>query len=342
MTTIRNILIVRLSSIGDIILTTPFLRSVRNRFPNARVFFLVKKEFEELLSSSPYIDELITFDKHKGLKELIRIKQYLKTRHIDIYFDIHKNWRSLYLRSGIKAGVTGTYPKQIINRSLLIWLRINLYRRIKPVYLRYFEAGKKYGLQYDRKGTEVFIPDKAKELTKELLNRYGYVFKQPLVIICPGAAHLNKQWLPERFAETADILIKEKNAFVIIHGGEKDKQVCDKIAGLSNNKILNLSGTLDLTGSAALLHFATLVIANDSGLLHLAQSQHVPVVGIYGPTTKHLGYFPITGKSTVIEANVSCRPCTHNGLEYCPKKHFRCMKNIDTKFVTEASLKYLE
>ena len=103
----------------------------------------------------------------------------------------------------------------------------------------------------------------------------------------------------------------------------------------------NLAGTLSLSESAALLRLSSLVIANDSGLLHLAQSQKRPVVGIYGPTSRELGFFPIEGNSTVVETPLSCRPCTPKGLNHCPKGHFRCMKDITPEMVIEAALPYL-
>jgi len=103
----------------------------------------------------------------------------------------------------------------------------------------------------------------------------------------------------------------------------------------------SMAGMLSLSETAALLKLASLVIANDSGLLHMAQSQKTPVVGIYGPTTRELGYFPLVQNSTVVETNLSCRPCTHNGLNYCPRKHFRCMNDINSETVINAALKYI-
>ena len=126
MTAIAKILVVRLSSIGDIILTTPLLRSLKTTYPDTRITFLIKKQFADLLALSPYVDELITFDSNTGFAGLRKLKKVLKSRHFDLYLDIHKNWRSRYLRLGLGAGKTTTYHKLILKRTLLIWFKINL------------------------------------------------------------------------------------------------------------------------------------------------------------------------------------------------------------------------
>jgi heptosyltransferase-2 len=224
---------------------------------------------------------------------------------------------------------------------MLIWFKINLYRHIKPVYERYFDSVSDFGIHYDKQGTVIHIPASKQEKVRIMLSDAGYAFSTPLVIICPSATYFNKRWKPEGFIETAHHLIKEKSAFVVIHGGSEDTALCQQISEAIGERSISMAGLLSLSESAALLKFGTLVIANDSGLLHLAQSQKVPVVGIYGPTTRELGYFPVDMKSTVIETDISCRPCTHNGLNRCPRKHFRCMNDISAEHVIKAALQYI-
>ncbi|MBN2813690.1 MAG: glycosyltransferase family 9 protein [Bacteroidales bacterium] len=341
LTAIRKILVVRLSSIGDIILTTPLLRSLRKAYPQAHITFLIKKQFRELLEHSPYIDELVTFDKNEGMAELVKIKKELKKQQFDLYLDIHRNLRSRFLRYGLGARHNTTYHKLIVKRTLLIWTGINLYGKVKPVYERYFDSVRKFGIHYDGQGTEIHVNPDALEKPRTMLVEAGYDFVAPLVVICPSATYFNKRWLPEGFVKTAGHLIAEKNAFVVVHGGYEDIELCDNIAHTIGHRAVSMAGKLSLSGSAALLRFSSLVIANDTGLLHMAQSQKKPVVGIYGPTTRELGYFPVEQNSIVVETQVSCRPCTHNGLDYCPKKHFRCMKEISAESVIAAALTFL-
>lgn len=342
MTDVHKILIIRLSSIGDIILTTPLLRSIRETYPNASITYITKKQYAVLLADSPYISELIAFDKSDGFKGLRKIKRRLKDQHFDVCLDIHNNWRSRFLRLGLGARLITTYPKYIIRRAFLIRFRINFYRHISPVYLRYFQAARKLNVHYDGKGTEIHFPKAATEKVTGILTSLGYAFNTPLVVICPGATYFNKKWLPGGFVKTARFLRDERSAFVIIHGGRDDKELCESIAEQIGEKSYSLAGSLSLPESAALLKLSSLVIANDSGLLHLAQSQKRPVVGIYGPTTRELGFFPIEQNSTVVETSLSCRPCTPKGLNYCPKGHFRCMNDITPEMVIQASISYLK
>jgi lipopolysaccharide heptosyltransferase II len=333
--------VVRLSSIGDIILTTPLLRSLRTSFPHAHIAFLIKKQYEELLSNCPYIDELITFNQKEGFEALKKIKAKLRTEHFDLFLDIHKNWRSRYLRFGVGAGKITSYRKLIVKRTLLIWFKINRYKRVKPVYERYFDSVKDLGITYDQCGTEIHFAEEKNIKVRQLLENAGYDRANPLVVICPSATYFNKKWKAAGFIETAKRLIAEKSAFVVIHGGTNDRELCSNIADSVGKQCISMAGLLSLSESAALLKNAVLVIANDSGLLHLAQSQKVPVVGIYGATTRELGYFPVNINSTVVEAPVGCRPCTHNGLDRCPKKHFRCMNDIMPDHVIKAALPYI-
>jgi lipopolysaccharide heptosyltransferase II len=341
LTAIGKILVVRLSSIGDIILTTPLLRSLRAAYPEARITFLIKKQFEELLSASPFVDELITFDTKEGFESLRKIKHFLREQRYDLYLDIHKNWRSRYLRFCLHAGKITSYRKLILKRTLLIWFKINLYKQIKPVYQRYFDSVRHLGIHYDGLGTEIHLPADRSEKIRMMLSEAGYDFDGPLITLCPSATYFNKRWGSEGFVETARHLIREKSAFIVVLGGKEDTELCVSIASDIGPRATSMAGLLSLSGSAALLHSSTMIIANDSGLLHMAQSQKRPVVGIYGATTRELGYFPIEQNSTVIETSLPCRPCTHNGLDECPKKHFRCMKDIPASKVIEAAMQYL-
>lgn len=310
---------------------------MRKAFPDARLDFVIKKQFSGLMQHNPHIDHLLTFDKETGIAPL---KKKVKENNYDLIIDIHKNFRSSYLRFSSRAMVT-TYPKYILRRTLLVKFGINLYKNIEPVYLRYFKAVQKLGVEYDYQGTEVFFSPKDVEKIRQALSETNFTLDQRLVVICPGASFTNKQWLPERFAEVADQLA-HRGFFVCFHGGKNDEALCNDIIQTMKNKAANFAGRFSLLESAAFLKMASLAITNDSGMMHLAQSQKIPVVAIFGPTSRELGYFPIPSVSEVIEKDVPCRPCTHNGLNYCPKKHFRCMREITVDMVEKSALKFLE
>lgn len=297
---------------------------------------MIKKQFSELMNYNPYIDQLYVFDKEQGIKSL---KDKIRDGGYDHIVDIHKNIRSTILKYSSNAS-SSTYPKYIFRRTLLVTFGVNLYKNVKPVYLRYFESVNNFGVGYDHRGTEVFFTPKHLVNVTIALANAGCRINGKMVIICPGASYSNKQWIPERFAQLGDRL-NEKGYIVCFHGGKNDIDLCESIIRLMKKNSVSFAGQFSLLESAAFLKMASLAITNDSGMMHLAQSQKTPVVAIFGPTTKELGYFPLPDRSIVVEKMVSCRPCTHNGLNYCPKKHFRCMMEIQVDDIEVAAMMFL-
>lgn len=339
--TVSRILVIRMSSIGDIILTTPLLRALKQAFPQASITFIIKKQYAALLEGSPLVDELIAFDKSEGFGGLRRLKHTLKQRKYDLFLDIHGSLRSRYLRAGLGVRYAASYPKYLFRRYMLIFFRINLYNNIMPVYLRYFETVKRLEVGYDGRGTEIHVPDAILGEVRASLENLGRRKDTLLVVICPGATYTNKQWTMEGFVETARVLSARPDTLVVMHGGRDDVALCREIANHAGRNVISLAGQLSLPGSAALFRFSSVVIANDSGMLHLAQSQKTPVVGIYGPTSKELGFFPLPERSSTVEVSLPCRPCTPKGLNHCPKKHFRCMNDITPDRVIGAACSFL-
>ncbi|HNX43836.1 MAG TPA: lipopolysaccharide heptosyltransferase II [Bacteroidales bacterium] len=332
----RKILIARLSSIGDIILTTPLVRCVRQAYPDASITFLVKKKFSSLVSFNPNISEVIEFDDVKGRNELRVLARKLRREQFDWFIDIHRSLRTKYIRLNVRFGEVTSYHKRILLRTLLIKLGINRFKSVKPVFLRYFEAVESHGINYDNNGTEVFYSDDDRQTVERFLIPEGFIPQQKMVVICPGASYSNKQWLPERFAQLADRLVQNNGVFIVFLGGPSDTGLCGHIITMMKNRATNFAGRLTLLQSAALLNKSSLVITNDSGMMHLAQSQKRPVAAIFGATSRELGFFPLPEKSIVVEKEMPCRPCTHKGLDHCPRKHFNCMRLITTNDVIDA------
>jgi lipopolysaccharide heptosyltransferase II len=333
----ENILISRLSSIGDIVLTTPVIRAVRKKYPDARITFLIKKQFASLVQHNPFINKVITFDRSDGSASLRSLSDEIRKEQFDWMIDLHNNLRTNYLRYSCRIPLITTYSKQTFKRILLVRAGKSFFGEIKPVYLKYFEALRTHQIVYDQNGTEVYFDEEVNTAVNLQLESDKVGEEDHLCVICPGASFSNKQWLPERFAETADDLITTRNFKVVFLGGKGDASLCDSIIRIMKYPALNYAGQLSLTGSAAMLKRAVLVITNDSGMMHLAQSQKTAVVAIFGPTTRELGFFPLPDKSAVVEKMVKCRPCTTKGLNYCPMKHFQCMNLIETADVLSAA-----
>ena len=189
-------LIIRFSSIGDIILTTPLVRCLRSAYPGCQIDFLVKKEFAVLLTQNPNLSTIISFDKKAGKGELIKIRSLIKNNKYTHILDIQRNIRSIYVSAGAGAKVTG-FSKKLIARVLLIRFGINIYKEIKPVYLRYFEAATALGIAYDGKGTEVFTSATEEQKLTELFAQNGITSGTKILAVAPGAHCENKRWTPE-------------------------------------------------------------------------------------------------------------------------------------------------
>ncbi len=330
---IKRILVIRFSSIGDIILTTPLLRCLRQQFPDAQIHFLTKVQFVDLIRHNPNINEVIGFDSKKEKNALSNLRKKLRENNYDWVIDLHQNLRSLYLKRGF---FSTSYPKHTFKR----WLITNLNQRniyLSPIYERYFEAVQTFGIRNDNLGTEVFFQKENTEKIQLLFSEKGISPSQKILTICTGASAFTKRWFAERFAEVADHFA-QKNYKIVFIGGKEDHETSEKIINMmqKGNESLNLAGKCSLLDSAAVLQQSEIVLTHDTGMMHLAQSQKCPVVAIFGATTRHFGFFPTPEKSIVVEKQLACRPCSFHGGAVCPRGHFDCMKTIEAREVIES------
>jgi len=330
----KKILVIRLSSIGDILLTTPLLRILRRRFPKARIDFVIKSRFAELLRHNPHLNELLVLDTETAFEGLQELRRRIRTTGYDLVIDIHQNFRSLFLRFGLPGTRIVTHNKMLLRRFLLVHMRLNLFGRIVPIYQRYIRAMAPWGLQDDGAGLEFHVdPQAERQIALRLAERPG---ARLLVGLAPGAGFATKRWLAEYYQETARRLIRDYNADILLLGNKADREVTGAIAAESGTGVYDWAGTLTLQQSAAALAHCNLLICNDTGLMHLACALKVPVLALFGPTTRELGFFPVGPRAQVIEhTELSCRPCSHMGGPRCPKGHFRCMREILPERVLE-------
>lgn len=341
---VSKTLIIRLSSIGDIILASPLVRILRKKFPATAIDFLVKSEYADLVRHNPHLSNIIELDPHAGFKHLRALRRRIRQERYDLIIDIHGNLRSNFLRRGNYRTVV--VKKRRIARFLLVNFKWNVYakhgshRLALPVALRYLETLDSYGIQDDGEGLEVFVPQEISDRVRHQLERAGFDPLRPSVGICPTARHSTKMWLPDRFGELVFLLLREENANVLLWGGKDDRARCGEIERQVLEKaegrgaLLNLAGSFSIIETAAGMDLCDVVVTNDTGLLHLAAARKRRVVAIFGPTVKEFGFFPFGTKSTVIERKgLYCRPCSHIGGAKCPEGHFRCMKEISVEEV---------
>ena len=337
---IRKILMVRMSAIGDIILTTPLIRAAKSAFPEATIDFLTKQKYAELLEHHPLLRRAIGFDTDQGISGLLALIGELRKEHYDLVVDLQLNPRSILVRYLCGAHMQRRALKYSLERRLLKWFRINLLKKAPPVPERYFTALEDFNVRPNGYGPEIF-PSAADEQKAEALLQKAGAAGQKLIGLAPGASRFTKIWPADRFAAAGEKLAKSLGAGIVILGGVEDslisEQVVKKLKTNGTGPVLNLAGELSILQSTAVLKRLKLLLANDTALMHLATAVGTPVVAVFGPTTREFGFFPYSQKATVIQkAGMDCRPCSLHGDKSCPEQHFRCMLEIDPDQVAAA------
>ncbi len=326
-----KILIIRLSSIGDILLATPFLRQARIKFPDAVIDFVIKDRFIDLVQYNPHVNRIFSVNEKEGLSGLLELRKLLIANNYDYVFDLHNNFRSRILTFGMKARISRIH-KDKLKRALLVYTKINLYKQVTPIPLRYLKVGENAGIADDFNGLEIFWKNHIEEGLSLVVDKR--LLRKPFVALAPGAGFKTKQWPLEYFRELIET-IEKKHRLPIVILGSKAEEERFKLLEISD-AVHNLAGKLTLLESAIILSKAKVLISNDSGLMHMATAVKVPVLAIFGSTVKEFGFFPFRAQSKVIENQALwCRPCSHIGRNHCPLIHFKCMKDIKPMMVYE-------
>jgi lipopolysaccharide heptosyltransferase II len=341
---LHKTLVIRLSSIGDIILTSLAVRALRNRFPDSQIDFLVKEEYADLVRYNPAISRVLTFPRGGGFGELCGLRRSIRAEAYDLIADLHDSLRSRFLSIG--ARTVARVDKRKLARFLLVNFHVDLYARMggsPGVAERYCEALRPYDIADDGKGLDLFLPPEVSRATNDRLAELGIGVSFPLVALCPGARHGNKMWPPERFADAGARIAAKHHGAVLLLGGPDDVDCCRSIEQMIHAsspalRVVSLAGTTSLLETGAIMDRCAVVVTNDTGLMHIAAARKRKVVAVFGPTVRQLGFFPFGTQSAVVELPaLDCRPCTAIGLPSCPRGHFKCMREIDAARVVEAA-----
>lgn len=309
----KKILIIRFSSIGDIVLTSPIIRCLKKQLPNAQIHYLTKENYKNILSSNPYITKIHTL-KHS----IADTAKELKSENFDFVVDLHHNLRSLLVKTKLNI------PSQTFNKlNVRKWIYVKTKRKsIMPsihIVDRYFEAVSKLGVINDMAGLDFFDGQ---------ISNIDLPFDNYVAIVC-GATHTTKQ-IPPKYIEYLCQNIKQN---IILLGDSNDAKRLQTIAISNLPNVVNMCGKCSLSQSALYVKHSSLVITSDTGLMHIAAAYNKNIITIWGNTTPQLGMYPYMptgkGKYINIEAkDVKCRPCSKIGYKECPKKHFLCMNKI--------------
>ena len=326
----NKILIIRFSSIGDIVLITPVIRCLKLQL-DAEVHFLTKKSFEKILAANPHVDRVWSIE--KNVSEVIT---ELKAVRYDCVIDLHNNLRSWQVTQAL--GVK-TYRFDKLNWQK--WLMVNFKINHLPnthIVDRYLATVKDLGVVNDGKGLDYFIPKEDEidvaQLMKEkfngILSASLTEIPTPYFAFVIGAAHATKRLPPDKIIEICNGL----NLPVLLLGGKEDSAMGDLITSKSTHYVFNFCGKLNLNQSAWVVKQAHKVITHDTGLMHIAAAFHKQIISIWGNTIPEFGMNAYTDKVEVFEVvNLNCRPCSKIGYQKCPKGHFDCMNKQDSEAI---------
>ncbi len=326
-----KILVIRFSSIGDIVLTTPILRSLKQQYPAAEIHFLVKRSFYQVIEDNPHIDQIHTID--GDLNE--KIKE-LKLLPFDYIVDLHRNLRSLRVKRAV-CGKVCTFNKLNVRK----WLYVNLKWDTMPdksIVDRYFEGMELLQLKNDGEGLDYFIPE-SKAIKQDDLPMSHWAGYVACVI---GGSYATKKFPVEKWKE----VVAGCPYPVILLGGSEDREDGERIIVAHPGKVYNACGKFNLTESADIVRRARVVVTNDTGLMHMAAAFKKKIISLWGNTTPQMGMFPYYGfnnirqnvsrLSVMVEVEgLSSRPCSKIGYDKCPKGHFKCMQLINSQYVVE-------
>ncbi|MBN2039329.1 MAG: glycosyltransferase family 9 protein [Spirochaetes bacterium] len=354
-----RVLLIRFSSIGDIVLTTSLIHALKTDYPDMTLDYLTLPEYALLIRDNPFIDNLYYHDRNKGIVYAAANARLLNKNKYDYVFDLHRSTRSGIYRKLIRADKKTALVKNYIKRFLLIRLKINLYKKPYSVVERYFKtAGLLKSVPHDK--SEIWIGPAEYNKTVSKINyllKSGYSFTtadesfmleksqtaagSKLVCMMPFARWKTKEWGDEKFAELAAKLISGKGCTVLILGGSEDTSRAESIAEKAGRQAVSIAGKTGLVEASVILSFSSCLVTNDTGLMHIGGAVSIPVTAIFGSTTEELGFFPYKTKGEVIQRELKCRPCTAKGLNNCPIKHFKCMSDISVDSVYSAVEKYI-
>ncbi|MDP2424348.1 MAG: glycosyltransferase family 9 protein [Bacteroidales bacterium] len=324
----KKILIIRFSSIGDIVLTTPVARCVKQQVADAEIHYCTKRQYSEVLRANPYIDKVHHLD-----SSLWKTAQQLRKENVDFVVDLHKSLRSRLLKLLLcKPG--DTFSKLNLKKWLLVRFRINLLPDVHIVD-RYFGAVKKLKVVTDGLGLDYFLPkqDEFDPAWLPVLHRQGYI---GFVI---GGRHRTKIFPTAKVIEVCRLLDRP----IVLLGGKDDVAMAEEICLAVGKKVYNACGQFSINKSASLVNNANLIITNDTGLMHIAAAFGKKIISLWGNTVPVFGMYPYTAEqqksqSVIFEiTGLRCRPCSKIGFDKCPESHFDCMNKIGSEqLVSEA------
>lgn len=329
-----KILLIRFSSIGDIVLTFPCIRLIKKQFPNAEIHYLTKQTFAPLIAHHPDIAYQWLYNG----KNLSQIIQQLRNFTFDYVIDLHNNLRSLYVSFWLRYKHYSKLDKRNFQKWRMVWLKERsvvphvVHRYLKTLPFLHNENLTSLPLEY-------FHGEHAEQNAFHILQANGFEPDNYVAIVL-SATHATKKWLPKYYVE----LINKLSFPVVLMGGKTEEKEAENLMKNLNapQPCMNLVGQTDLNTSAAFIKHSRMVLCNDTGMMHIACAFQKKMVVLWGNTCPELGFAPYQNpNATNLSLVLSCKPCDKIGRHSCPQKHFNCMTKLTPDLVYQTIVKAL-
>ena len=331
----RTILVLRFSSIGDIVQTTSVLGTLKKKFPKSHIDYMTLSKYSSILLGLPYINKIHEVDIKANYKDLKSIGIKMNNLNYDLVLDLHNTTRSRIIRRFIKNSNMHYIRKPRWNRFKNFALHLNHFPEDFSVRFWMNEfLNDSFNEQLEPSKTKLFISKEEKSKSSSLLKSKGV--NKAFFVVLPGAAWPQKTWLYNRYISVINKCIEKYDLCPILIGSSTDA-VCDSIKNILGKKLVDMHGITSLRESITIISKSEFVIGSDTGLVHAAEALDISAISILGPTTMETGAGLFNEKSkTVEDKNLWCRPCSQNGSIPCYRKEQYCMTNINIKDVMNA------
>lgn len=315
-----KILVVRFSSIGDIVLTTPILRCIKKQLKDVELHYITKENFISVIENNIYVDKFFTIK--NSVSEVISL---LKKENYDYIIDLHHNARTLKLKAAL-GKKSFSYNKLNWEKFLIVNFKTNKLPQ-KHIVDRYLETVEAIGVKNDNNGLDYFIHKKD---AIDIPSYLPELFHKEYHVLVVGGSYFTKQIPVNKLNE----ICSKSTLPLVLLGGKEDTVIAEQVYQLNKNTTINLCGKLNLNQSASIIQQSQKVITSDTGLMHIAAAFKKDIISLWGNTIPEFGMGPYLAgmNSQILEVkNLSCRPCSKLGYKKCPKGHFKCMNDIDFK-----------
>jgi heptosyltransferase-2 len=324
-----RVLVIQTAFLGDVVLTTPLFRALKERWPASHVAALVIPETAPILAGLPALDEVVTHDKRAGgLGELRRVIREVRAKKFDMVVSPHRS-----ARSSIIGRLSGARRRVGYRESALPFLYTERVRRPLERHEaeRILALAEALGTRHPDRRPTLALSDEERGAARAAAGA------EPYVVISPSSVWPTKRWTAEGFAAVADHLAA-RGYGVVITGGPGEGDEAAAVAAAMEAPAVNLAAKTTPRELAALVAEAALLVANDSAPVHLASAFDTPTVAVFGATVPAQGFAPLATRAAVAEVrSLTCRPCSAHGGAKCPEKHFRCMKDLSPAEVISAA-----